>query len=94
MATIISFGVPSLFFVAGLCVCNYFSLHARTAGLWWFWGCWGVFTGAIFFGMHNAPGWDVLVYFFAAVGISAPLALGGLIGGLTGAMKRNNADIE
>jgi len=54
-------------------------------------GCciaWAGFTAWMFFGMEQASGWDGLTYALALIGLSAPVAAGGVIGGVLGWMKQ------
>ncbi len=49
------------------------------------------FTGAMFFGLDQATGWDGLGYVMALLGISAPAAAGSLIGGAYGLVQKEKA---
>ena len=52
---------------------------------------WAGFTGAMFFGLERATGWDGLGYLVALIGISAPAGLGALIGCAVGWFKNEMA---
>lgn len=53
-------------------------------------GTWLAFTVAMFFGLEHASGWDGLTYAAALLGISAPVAVGALVGGTVVLVTKDN----
>ncbi len=67
----------------------FFAAKARNTALLGLAGIlWLCFTVAMGFGLNTAVGWDGLIYIAGLLGISAPSAVGLLIGGVIGIYKR------
>lgn len=52
---------------------------------------WAGFTVLMFYQLSITGGWDALLYFFLLLFVSAPAAVGGLIGGLVGWARADQA---
>ena len=85
------FGIPLVAFLASLFPTYWFGKAKNNAGLICFGVIWAGFTGAMFFGMENASGWDGLGYMLGLIGISAPTGAAALIGGTVGRLKSEKA---
>ncbi len=83
------YGVPAVVFLAAAFTCFKFGKSGNRQGFGWLAGIWVVFTGGMFFGIEASTGWDGLGYVLALIGISAPVAAGGLIGSIVGWTKRD-----
>ncbi|MEO1640406.1 MAG: hypothetical protein AAFU41_14290 [Pseudomonadota bacterium] len=87
---ILLFGVPLVTFIAAIAITFRLGRAKKERGMTGFGLIWGAFTGMMFLGMHSAPGWDALIYAIALICVSAPAAVGGLIGGLIGWHKEHD----
>ncbi len=85
------FGIPAVvFLISGLL--GYFSGKARNKrALGWIAGLWIAFTGLMFAGAANAPGWDALAYVAALIGLAAPSGVGSFVGGVIGWVRQGGA---
>ncbi|KQI70797.1 hypothetical protein AN191_15910 [Loktanella sp. 5RATIMAR09] len=55
---------------------------------------WAGFTALMFFQLSITGGWDALLYVLLLLFVSAPAAVGGLIGGLVGWARADQAQPE
>lgn len=85
------FGVPLFAFLGALFPAFWMAKAKNNVGLICFSVIWAGFTGAMFFGMENASGWDGLGYMMGLIGISAPTGVAGLIGSAVGWHKGEKA---
>lgn len=83
--------IPVVVFIATLFTTFWLGKAHNKVGLISLAVLWAGFTGAMFFGMENATGWDGLGYLVALLGVSGPSGVGALIGGLVGWAKNEEA---
>ena len=81
-------------FLVPLVMAYFFCKRRNKLGLSILGVIWAGFTAILFFGMNNATGWDGLGYLMILLGVSAPAAVGGLIGSLVGWAKSDNEHLE
>ncbi|WP_108814688.1 hypothetical protein [Loktanella sp. Alg231-35] len=83
------YGVPTVAFLVATFAGFQCGKAGSRSGLGWFAGIWVAFTTWMFMGIQSSTGWDGLGYVLALIGICAPVGVGGLIGGVTGWIKRD-----
>ena len=87
---IVVYAVPLVAFLASLFVSFAFGKNRFKGGLICFGLLWLGFTVAMFFGMEAASGWDGLGYLVGLIGLSVPVGIGALLGGLVGWFRKEN----
>ncbi len=85
------YAIPVVVFLVALFPTYWLAKGKNAAGLICMGVIWAGFTGAMFFGIENATGWDGLGFMLALIGISAPVGAAGLIGGTAGWFKSEKA---
>lgn len=88
---IVVYAIPVVAFLAVLFPSYWLAKAKNNTALIFLGVIWAGFTGAMFFGIENASGWDGLGYLLALIGISAPTGVAGLIGGIVGRFKGEKA---
>ena len=80
-------GIAGVAFVVSLVLSLFLGRHRNKPGLTIMGLVWAGGTGLLVLLMYNATGWDTLGYLLFLLMVSAPAAVGGLIGGLVGWAK-------
>jgi hypothetical protein len=88
---IIVYAVPLAVFLASLFISFAFGKNRFTGGLVVIGLLWLGFTVAMFFGMEASPGLDGLGYLVGLIGLSVPVGIGALLGGLVGWFRKENS---
>jgi membrane associated rhomboid family serine protease len=84
-------GIAGVAFVVSLVLSFFLGKHRNKLGLTIMGLVWAGGTGILVLLMYNATGWDTLGYLLFLHMVSAPAAVGGLIGGLVGLAKVDQA---
>lgn len=88
--TLLVFGIPAVIFAGSVGLTFWLAKRAHRLGGLGLSLVWLVFTAGMFFGLEQSTGWDGLGFLAGLIGISAPVAVGGLIGGAIGLAKRED----
>ena len=84
------YAVPLVVFLVSLFISFALGKNRVTGGLVAIGLLWLGFTVAMFFGMEASPGLDGLGYLLGLIGLSVPVGIGALLGGLVGWFKKEN----
>jgi FtsH-binding integral membrane protein len=84
-------GIAGAAFVVSLVLSFFLGKHHSKLGLTIMGLVWAGGTGILVLQMYDATGWDTLGYLLVLLMVSAPAAVGGLIGGLVGSAKADQA---
>lgn len=88
---VIVYAVPLVAFLASLFISFAFGKNRFTGGLVVIGLLWLGFTVAMFFGMEASPGLDGLGYLVGLIGLSVPVGICALLGGVVGWFRKENS---